>query len=120
MIPGVESVLDSRVNIFLTSDESDAFQDNCFKNYHVLGIPFTSTYSFKLHCEDRYELFTNSTRRNIVELGWKTNKFFPPILPLTILFDSTFQKISRILVHPILVDTKDCDVECIEVDIGVV
>ena len=51
------------------------------------------------------KLFPNSTRRCVVALGKKTDKFFTPSFPLTIIVDSAIQIISRILVHPILVDT---------------
>ena len=48
-IPGVESGLDLRVNIFGASDESEALQDNRLKNDHPLGVPFPSSYAIKIY-----------------------------------------------------------------------
>ena len=43
----------------------------------------------------------------IIALGGHTNQIFPSFLPLTILVNSTIQMSDRILVQPILVDTKE-------------
>ena len=48
-IPGVESGLNSRVNIFGACDESEALQDNLLKNYHPLNAPFPSSYAIKIY-----------------------------------------------------------------------
>ena len=48
-IPGVESGLDLRVNIFGASDESEALQDNRLKNDHPLGVPFPSSYAIEIY-----------------------------------------------------------------------
>ena len=53
------------------------------------------------------KIFPDTARQYVVELGWKTDKFFPPILPLTILIYSSIQVDTRISVHPILVDTEE-------------
>ena len=47
-------------------------------------------------------------------------KIYLPILPLDILFYSAIQIVSRILLHPILVDFKERIVGCLEADLGVV
>ena len=52
IIPEVELELDLRVNIFFTSDESDALQDNRLKNDHPLGVTLPSLYAAQLHEED--------------------------------------------------------------------
>ena len=48
-IPGVESKLNSRANIFGARYESDILQDNRLKTYHLLDIPLPSLYAVKIH-----------------------------------------------------------------------
>ena len=61
--------------------------------------------------------FPNSTRQYVVALDWKKDNFYPPIFPLTILFDSSIYIIYRVLVHPNLVDTEERVVSCPEEDL---
>ena len=49
-------------------------------------------------------------------IGLENRQVFPPIFPLTILFGSTIQIISRILVYPILVDPIELVVSSLEED----
>ena len=90
------------------------------KNNHPIGVPFMSSYAVNIHCEDWGNVFTNLTRRYVISLGWKTEKFSSPILPLTILVDYTIHMIYSILVHSILLDTKEQVVGCLEADLKVV
>ena len=75
-IPAVESIIGLCANIFGASDELDALQDNCLKNYHTIGVPLLSLYDAKNHCKDLDKKITNLTRRCVVALGWQTDKFF--------------------------------------------
>ena len=61
-ILGVESGLDSRGNIFGTSNDSDALHDNRLKNDHPIGVPFPSSYAVELHCIDGNYLFSITTK----------------------------------------------------------
>ena len=48
-IPGVNSELNLRVNLFGTSVKLGALQDNLLKNNHFLGVPFPNSYAVELH-----------------------------------------------------------------------
>ena len=55
----------------------------------------------------------------MVALGWQTDTFYSPILKLTVFTDSPIQVSSGILVHSILVDTKDPVFGYLVEDLGV-
>ena len=76
-------------------------------------------YVVEINWDDWDELSPDFTRRHVILLGCRKYKVSLPILPLTILFDYTIQMISRILMHPILVDTKERVVFWLEADPGV-
>ena len=46
MITEVESELNLLVNIFGTSDGSDALQDDWLKNDHLIGVPLLRSYDY--------------------------------------------------------------------------
>ena len=106
MIPGDELIPNSPANTVSARGKLYALQDNWLKTNHLLGVTFPGSYAIEIRWEGWEEIFPDSARRYIVALSWKTETFYPPIFPLTILIDSAIQVISRILVHQSLVDTK--------------
>ena len=96
------------------------FQDKQLKNYHLIGVPFLSLYAIDIRCDGWDEIFTEMDRRYVVAFGWQIDKCFPPILPVTTLVNSFIQASSGILVHPILVDTEERIIGCLEAYLGVV
>ena len=106
------------VNIFGTSNKLDSLQDNRLKNDHPLRISFPSSYAVKILCKGWDKQFTNKSRWYVVALGWQSDKFSPPIFPLTILLDSSIQVSTGILVHQILVETEERIVGSIDVKPG--
>ena len=50
-IPGDESGLNLRANIFVASDDFDVLHDNQLKNNHPLGVTFMILYGVELRCE---------------------------------------------------------------------
>ena len=79
-------------------------EDNRLKNNHTLVVPLPSTYAVKFYRQNPHKYLPNFPWRCVIALGWQTNKFFPPRLPLTIFRYSYIQVFSWILVHPILLD----------------
>ena len=51
IIPGVESGINLRANIFGASDESDELQDNYMKNDLLLGVPLPRSYVIDICCK---------------------------------------------------------------------
>ena len=82
-----------------------AWEDNGLKNDHPLGVPLPLTNPVKLYRQDSYKSLPGFPGRCVVSLGWHTNEFFPPCLPLNAFRNSYIQVVSLVLVHPILVDT---------------
>ena len=107
-VPQVDSDIDLCANLFGTSYEADALQNNHLKNDHPLGIPFLNLYDANLLHECRDKPFSGTDRRYVIALDGKTKKFLPSCLPLTILVDSSIQVYTRIFMHPILIDDEEC------------
>ena len=63
--------------------------------------------SVVLHQNNPSLSISNPPRRYTIVLNGHINQFFPPHLTLTILFNNVIQMCSRILVHTILVYSKD-------------
>ena len=95
-------------NIFRASYESDALQNNSLKNDRPLCVTFPISYAVDLSREVQDKTFLNPDIRYLIALHRQTNKFLPYHLPLTILFDPSIQVCSGVLVHLILIDTKEC------------
>ena len=104
----VESGIYLRVNLFGASYETDALKNDCLKNDRPLSVSFPTSYAVKLHSECQEKPFTNPYRQHSIALGGQKNTPPPYCLPPTILVDSSIQLCSKILVHTILIDTKEC------------
>ena len=81
-----------------------AWEDNGLKNDHPLRVPLFSTNPVKFYRQNPHKSLPDFPRRRVVALGWHTNEFFPPCLPLTAFRNSSIQVVSWNLLHPILVD----------------
>ena len=79
-----------------------------------------NSYVVKLRCEEQGETFYQLKQTVLCSVGLANRIVSPPILPLTILIGSAIQVSTGILVLPILVDTEERVVGCLEADIGVV
>ena len=61
--------INSRVDIFGASDESDAFQNNRLKNDHPIGVPFPRSYAADPIYKDRKKRLPDMARRYVIVLG---------------------------------------------------
>ena len=85
----------------------DALHNNHPKNDFLLQIPLLIPDSVKLHQKSRDKPLPKPSSWYVIELGGQKNWFSPYLLPLTIQLNPTIQVCDRILVHSILVNSKD-------------
>ena len=76
------------VNALCTSE------DKGLKNNHPFSAPLPSTDPVKFYRQNSYKYLPEFPRMCVIALGWKTNKFFSPLLPLTVLLYSPIQVFS--------------------------
>ena len=103
-IPQVKSKQNALSDLRGIVNALGALDYNRLKNNHPLSVPLTSTDPVKLYRQDSHKSLPDFPERSVILLGWHTNKFFPPHLPLTVFRYSYIQVLSCKLVHPILVD----------------
>ena len=75
-IPADELEFNLHAHVFGASDELDTLKDDGLKHYHLLGISLPRSYAAEIYCEDRDKLSPDLTRRCVISLGRKTDKFF--------------------------------------------
>ena len=81
-----------------------ALEDNGLENNHPFSVPIPSIDPVKFYRKKSHKYLPGFPGRCVIAVGWQTNKFFSPRLPLTVFCYSSIQMFSWILVHPILVD----------------
>ena len=94
-------------NVSWDGHQADMLQNNCLKSNHPLRVPTSILNSVEIHQKSSDKLIPDTDIWYVISLGGQKKLLSPYLLPPTILFNTAIKMCARMLVHPILVDTKE-------------